>query len=93
MSDIQIVKSNIPTAYEPYGYKIPVKVSGTNIFDTIDGIVISNTNNRLDNYYTGDIVKLNYTLNLNLAITEDDCQVRTQLSLTTSRLFKTSSYI
>lgn len=33
MSDIQMVKSNIPTAYEPYGYKIPVKVSGTNIFD------------------------------------------------------------
>ena len=33
MSDIQIVKSNMPTTYEPYGYKIPVKVSGTNIFD------------------------------------------------------------
>lgn len=36
LSEIQIEQSTAKTEYEPYGYKIPVKVSGKNLFGNLE---------------------------------------------------------
>ncbi len=49
--NIQIEEGTTATAYEPYGYKVPVQVSGKNLFD-IDGAVNENLIKNDDGTYT-----------------------------------------
>lgn len=36
ITNVQLEKGSSPTSYEPYGYKVPIKVSGQNIIDMSD---------------------------------------------------------
>lgn len=45
---IQLEESTTPTSYEPYGYKIPVKVNGKNLFNINNVVSSSNVKNNND---------------------------------------------
>ena len=74
ITNVQLEKGSSATSYEPYGYKVPIKVSGKNLFNsdtfTNSGKLLDPTNGSLNtntNYKTSNLIFITsgtYTLSL-----------------------------
>lgn len=93
--NIQIEKSSTPTSYEPYGYKVPVTVSGKNLFDKDNFI---QTNLYQSNAETAGIIRVLSNASTLLGFIFDVRKINGDITISRSvnggafRIFGTTDY-